>query len=92
MMSCAPTSYIGEKLTPTDHIDVFYASKDVKKEYRVIGHISLISEPIEDKTTVQLIKKAKSVGADGIIILGPDFTRGKDVTPFERADAIKYLP
>lgn len=91
-MSCVPTSYIGEKLTPTDHIDVFYANKDVKKEYRVIGHFSVISEPNENNTKALIIKEAKTVGADGIIILGLDYRGEKDVTAFERADAIKYLP
>lgn len=92
IISCAPASYIGDKLAPTDHIDVFYASKDVKKEYKVIGHITVISELNENKTKTLLIKKARSVGADGIIILGLDYTGAKSEIPYGRADAIKYLP
>ena len=91
ILPCETTSYIGDNLSPTNHIDVFYAAKDIKREYKVIGHISAISENKENRTKVALMKKAKAVGADGIIILGRDFTRGKETMPVERADAIKYV-
>lgn len=89
--SCAlPTSYIGDTFTPTENVDVFYAAKDVKKDYRVIGHISSQASANENDAKQGIINKAKKIGADGVIILGVDFTGGKDSTPFFKSEAIKY--
>ena len=90
MTSCATTSYIGDTLTPSQQIDVYYAAKDVKREYKVMGHISAATTISENDAKARIIEKAKAVGADGVIIIGLDFTGGKDSTPFEKADAIKY--
>lgn len=90
LASCATTSYIGDTLAPSEKVDVYYAAKDVKHEYKVIGHISAATSVNENDAKAKIIEKAKTVGADGVIILGLDFTGGKDSTPFEKADAIKY--
>lgn len=90
LASCATTSYIGDTLTPSEKIDVYYAARDVKREYKVIGHISAATGTSENDAKAKIVEKAKAVGADGVIILGLDFTGGKDSTPFEKADAIKY--
>jgi predicted small secreted protein len=89
--SCETTSYIGETLKPTANVDVYYAAKDIKREYKVIGHLSVaVATANENGAKAKLIEKAKAVGAEGIIIIGLDFTGGKDSQPFEKADAIKY--
>lgn len=91
--SCFSTAlYIGETMPATTKIDVYYAAKDVKREYTVTGHISA-PQGVDEETDakLQIIEKAKSVGADGVIVLGLDFTGGKDSTPFYKAEAIKYV-
>ena len=91
LISCGTvTSYIGDTLTPSEKIDVYYAARDIKREYKVIGHISATTSINENAAKDKIVEKAKTVGADGVIILGLDFTGGKDSTPFEKADAIKY--
>ncbi|MEO3403063.1 hypothetical protein AAFN85_04115 [Mucilaginibacter sp. CAU 1740] len=85
--SCVTTNYLGDTYPATDKIDVFYDAKDVKKEYKVIGHLitDYTSDSIEAKEA--LSGKAKKVGADGIIIL--QVTGSGDHASI-RADAIKY--
>ncbi|MBN9297325.1 MAG: hypothetical protein J0I41_09950 [Filimonas sp.] len=92
LSSCATTSYMGDKLPPTSNVDVFYASKDVKKEYKVIGHIYAPTTLKADKIKESILTKAKNVGADGVIILGiATAGSGKDSETIQQADVIKYL-
>lgn len=90
LSSCGTTSYIGNKSNPTSTVDVFYAAKDVKKEYKVIGHISSKTSLNEERAKQRIIERAKSAGADAVIILGIDYTGGKDSSPYSKAEAIKY--
>ncbi|KIO78913.1 hypothetical protein TH53_00995 [Pedobacter lusitanus] len=91
LSSCAATiSYVGDTMTPTTNVDVFYAAKDVKKEYKVIGHLFTQTTVNENKAKQRIIDKAKKIGADGVIIIGVDFTGGSDSTPFLKSEAIKY--
>ncbi|RYE20171.1 MAG: hypothetical protein EOP42_27880 [Sphingobacteriaceae bacterium] len=84
-------SYIGDTLPPTNNVDVYYDAKDVKKAYKVIGHISAPSSTYNERDAkFEIIEKAKKVGSDGVIIVGMDFTGGKDSSPYYKADAIKY--
>lgn len=90
LSSCITTSYIGDKLVPTNRVDVFYSAKDVKKDYKVIGHISSETGMGEERAKQMIIGKAKIVGADAIIITGIDYTGGEDSSPYSKAEAIKY--
>ncbi|MGK9119206.1 MULTISPECIES: hypothetical protein [Sphingobacteriaceae] len=90
MMSCVGTSYLGDRFNPTMHMDVYYASKDVKKDYKVIGHISskvLLNEEVAKR---KIVEKAKAVGADGVIIHGIEYTGGEDADSYYKAEAIRY--
>lgn len=63
-------TYFGSKLPVTDSVQTFYSAKDVQKPYKVIGHmISPIgsSEGSQSTVKLRLIKKAKTVGANGLI-------------------------
>jgi hypothetical protein len=88
--ACATSSYIGDTRTPTSNVDVFYADKDVKRAYRVLGHIytgvSLNSELVKQR----IIDKAKTIGADAVIIPVVSSTGGKDADLYQQADAIAY--
>lgn len=88
--SCATTTYVGEQLAATSNADVYYAEKDVKREYKVIGHITAPSTGDDNAAKPYIIERAKKVGADGVIILGRSYTGGKDSDPFIKAEAIKY--
>ncbi|WP_139235639.1 hypothetical protein [Mucilaginibacter polytrichastri] len=89
--SCATTTYIGDILPVTKNVDIYYAEKDVKKEYKVIGHITAPTNGDENAAKPRIIERGKKVGADAVILLGRGFTGGKDSESFEKADAIKYL-
>ena len=84
-------SYLGETMSPTNNTDIFYDAKDVKKQYKVIGHLSLSATYNADQAKIRMVEKAKSVGADGVIILTTDYTSSKDPDPIYKGDAIKYV-
>lgn len=98
ILSCTPRiSYLGDTFSPTYNIDVYYDANDVEKEYRVIGLARNEGDEIErddlESIREEMIKKARSVGADGIIFIsvaenkgGPDFDNNKIV----EAKFIKY--
>ena len=88
--SCATTTYVGDQLAATSNVDVYYAEKDVKREYKVIGHITAPSTGDDNAVKPYIIERAKKVGADGAIILGRSYTGGKDSDPFIKAEAIIY--
>lgn len=90
LSSCVTTSYIGDRFQPTSNIDVYYAGKDIKKEYKVIGHISAMTGFSEEASKKDIIAKAKAVGADGVIILGTEHTGGKNPESYNKAEAIRY--
>jgi len=83
-------SYLGETMPATSSIDVFYDAKDVKKRYKVTGHLSLSASYNANEAKIKMVDKAKAVGADGVIILTTDYTSSKDPDPIYKADAIKY--
>lgn len=91
LSSCGITiDYLGDTLPATNSVDVFYDAKDVKKTYKVIGHLSVPTGIDENQAKSKIIEKSKAVGADGIIIHSRDYTGGKDSEPLYKADAIKY--
>ncbi|MCY0967731.1 hypothetical protein [Chryseobacterium wangxinyae] len=72
MIGCSPTvNYIGKNYNPTQNIDVFLDTNDVKKNYEVIGKVDGISgvlgssyQEIQDK----VVQTAKEKGADAVIL------------------------
>lgn len=91
--ACATTSYVGDRYTPTQNVDVFYAAKDVKREYKVIGHLSEEVSGFngEENAKRQIIAKGKEVGADGVIILGFEYGGTDRDKQYQKAEAIKYV-
>jgi len=83
-------AYLGESLPPTTDVEVFYAARDVKQEHKVIGHLSYPGIYGDEEAKRKIIEKAKAVGADGVIFLGKTYPGGKDSSPVETADAIKF--
>ena len=91
LSSCVSmVSYFGDHLPATTSVDVYYAAHDVKKDYRVIGHLTSPSGS-QKTVTALLVKKAEMIGADAIIITEP--TAYGDVGNADlaiNADALKY--
>ena len=89
--ACMTVSYVGDRYQPTQQIDVYYAEKDIRTEYRVIGHLSEKVTGSEERAKEQLIAKCREVGADGIIILGFEYGGAKETEEYQKAQAIKYI-
>lgn len=89
LSSCAvPVAYFGDKLTPTNSIDIFYSAHDVTRQYKVIGHLTYPNFT-QDEVKAKLSAYAKTIGADAIVITGTDATKN-DQAAVVNADALKY--
>ncbi|MBS1531505.1 MAG: hypothetical protein JSU01_14450 [Bacteroidetes bacterium] len=91
LSSCAEITYFGDRLPPTNAVDIYYSGHDVKKDYTIIGHLTLVNEMQVDQEHVKakLAAYAKKIGADAVIILGT--SSAEDVADaIVRADAVKY--
>ncbi|SDE79004.1 hypothetical protein SAMN05216464_109201 [Mucilaginibacter pineti] len=87
LTSCGTmVNYLGDAYPATNKVDVYYDAKDIKQEYKVIGHLSMINDLDQEVVKKALVNKSKAMGADGVIILQ---TTGKDNSTV-KADAIKY--
>lgn len=93
LCSCSTISYVGDRYQPTDRIDVYYAERDVKSEYKVIGHLSELVGGIngEEQAKQNIIAKCREVGADGVIILGFQYSGSDEDKQYQKAQAIKYI-
>ena len=91
--SCMTVSYVGDRYQPTEQVDVYYAEKDVKTEYRVIGHLSEKVSGFngEERAKQQILSKGREVGADGVIILGFEYVGAKQTEAYQKAQPIKYI-
>ena len=68
LSSCVqPLKYVGEKSTPTTSVAVVPSAAEIKKPYKVMGHLT-IHKYSPDIMKKYLEKHAKEVGADAIII------------------------
>ena len=62
--------YFGSKYAPTSTIESFYSTKDIKKPFEIIGHMTAstgFSESSQNRTRQLVMEKAKAVGADGVV-------------------------
>jgi hypothetical protein len=89
LTSCAVPAavYLGDTYPVTNNIDVYYDAKDVKQDYKVIGHLAISYTPDSEAAKKLLSDKAKTQEANGIIIFQVE---GNNANATIRADAIKY--
>jgi 5,10-methylenetetrahydrofolate reductase len=88
--SCAvPITYFGDRLTPTNSVEIYYSAHDVKHEYKVIGHLTCQNFANQDEVKQKLSDYAKKIGADAVVILGTDNSKN-DQAAIVTADALKY--
>jgi hypothetical protein len=79
VLACAHVNYVGKSLEPTTDVDVYFSTAELEHEYVVIGHAIGTGQTFvsNDKIGRKLIEKARSKGADAILITGV----GKDNVP-----------
>ena len=63
-----PPTYMGDKLPPTNKVDIYYSTNEVKRDYKLMGH--LVSH-VYIKSTIEhnMTAFAKKEGGDGVIIM-----------------------
>ncbi|TMQ59036.1 MAG: hypothetical protein E6K76_06050 [Candidatus Eisenbacteria bacterium] len=72
--ACAHVDYIGRSYAPTNHVDLFFAEKDVTHEYEVMGKVVATANDLvsAEKLQAKVLEKAQSKGADAVVLLGLD--------------------
>lgn len=71
-VGCTKIDYVGQEYPPTSYVDVYYAESDITRDYIVMGHVVASGNDFisTNKMQKKLIKKAREVGADAVIITG----------------------
>jgi archaellum component FlaG (FlaF/FlaG flagellin family) len=83
-------TYFGDKFSPTRNIDIFYSTHDVKKDFKVIGHMNYPNVG-QDVVKDKFVSYAKTIGADAIVITGNTVDNsGKSGSDVVNADVLKY--
>ena len=97
VFGCAHINYVGKTYDPTDQVDVYYAKEDIPREYTVMGHAVGGGQLLVSTSKIQneLIEKAKSTGADAILIteIGREISEendGFDAEKQVKATFLKY--
>ncbi|WP_439694731.1 hypothetical protein ACFGVS_16205 [Mucilaginibacter sp. AW1-7] len=84
-----PITYFGDKLSPTNSVDIYYSAHDVKREYKVIGHLTCPNYIHQETVMKKLSAYSKTIGADAIVILGTAAVKDSQAAVVN-ADALKY--
>jgi len=97
LSACGPTiHYLGDNYPENKKIDIYYDENDVTETFKVIGkiaHDKIVNYDL-DKIKADMIRKAKSNGADGIIFdnFSVDRENPRDGDRFSvKAKAIRYV-
>jgi len=84
-------SYFGDKFPATTSVDLYYSTHDVKRPYKVIGHLTIPNVMKQDTIKSKLLAYGKKIGADAIVITGNTVDNGgKYASDVVNADALKY--
>jgi len=69
---CTTVDYVGDTYTPTDHVDMYFDTKDIQRPYRVMGQMTLDENEYSDTESMQadLKKEAMARGADAVLFTG----------------------
>ncbi|HJO95421.1 MAG TPA: hypothetical protein QF753_18630 [Victivallales bacterium] len=72
--------YIGQKLTPTEHVKILFSDKDIKEKYKVIGKaiVTSYNEINTEKVQNDIINKAEQVGANAVVIRNYNIVPGRE--------------
>ncbi len=87
--ACAHLDYIGESYAPTPRVDLFFAEKDVPREYRVMGQILATAGDLvsAEKLQAKIVERAQQKGADAVVLLGLErYKSGESTTYHETTE------
>jgi hypothetical protein len=90
LTACSPLiPYVGDTYPPTSRVDVYYAVKDIPRDYTIIGRMT--RELIQgDSEKRQMIREAQRKGAEGIIFYDLEMDAGKSSVVSIKAELIRY--
>ena len=82
-------NYVGDRYPPTSNVDVYYAVKDITRDYTIMGRMTreLVRGDAEKK---EMIEVAKRNGAEGIIFYDLETDAGKSSVVSIKAELIRY--
>jgi hypothetical protein len=82
-------NYVGDRYPPTSTVDVYYAVKDIQREYTIIGRMTreLVYGDPEKR---EMIEVAKRNGAEGIIFYDLETDAGKSTLVSIKAEVFRY--
>jgi len=89
LSSCSSlVTYVGDQYPATKTVDIYYSAHDVKKPFKVIGHMAY---PDGGTSMVRSAFAAygKKIGADAIVITGTENSK-EGQAAIVNADALKY--
>jgi hypothetical protein len=74
VVGCTNIKYLGDNYPPTTRVDIFFDEADVERPFKVMGHVDASASEFvsTEKMQEEIMKKAREVGADGIIFTGLD--------------------
>lgn len=97
LISCVPQiNYLGASYGTTEQVDVFVSEEAISKPYSIIGKsevpqfwTSFTSKDAYASIQKQAIEKAKSVGADAILLISYGYiTEGKKISNTFQTDSV----
>jgi methionine synthase I (cobalamin-dependent) len=70
LASCTTTEYFGKTYPPTQRVDVFFSTHDIRRNYEVMGQIRAEADEFVSLQAMQqqLMNEAMQKGADAILI------------------------
>ena len=90
MVSCSPLiHYVGDNYPPTSSVDVYYAVKDIKRDYTIMGRMTK-ELTYGGQVQQEMINEAKRKGAEGIIFYDLETDAGKSSVVSIKAELIRY--
>ncbi len=94
MSGCISSDYIGKRYTPTTNVDMYFAEKDIEKNYEVMGEVTVQTDEDNffistEKLQNRILEEAKEYGADGVIMKGLDFrTSGTSTSAYANKKSV----
>lgn len=91
IFGCAHINYVGKSYDRTDQVDVYYSEEDITMDYTVMGHAVGGGQLLVSTSKIQnkLIDKAKSKGADAVLITGIGREIAEDSEGFDAEKQVK---
>jgi uncharacterized protein YbjQ (UPF0145 family) len=86
-------TYVGASYPATQNIDTYYSARDVKQNYKVIGHFAIKTpdwKNYPEKAKQDILADAKKQGADAVIFSAIDYQEKESSTITIKAEAIRY--